>query len=334
MGMEVRLYMEKIRWGILATGGIARKFAEDLQHVPDAELVAVGSRTQESAEAFARQYGVPRAYGSYEALAEDPDVDIVYVASLHPGHREHVLLCLNGGKAVLNEKPFTVNADETEELIRTARDRGLFLMEAMWTRYLPAIRQVRTWIAEGRIGEVRAMNANFGYHGERDLDGRLLNPDKAGGALLDVGIYPVSFASMIFGQQPEQIAAQAFLGETGVDEHNAMLFSYPGGKSATLNSAVQLQLNNFCDIFGTKGSIHVPNFWMARSAVLNVNGEEAETYTYDGERFGYAFEAEEAGRCLREGLLESPDMPLDETLAIMRTMDEIRRQWGLRYPFE
>lgn len=326
--------MQKIRWGILATGGIARTFAEDLKRVEGAELVAVGSRTKESAEAFARQYGVARAYGSYEELVQDPDVDVIYVASLHNGHMEHVLLCLNAGKAVLNEKPFTVNADETEELIRTARSRGLFLMEAMWTRYLPAIRKVKEWIAEGRIGEVRAINANFGYKGERDLDGRLLNPLKAGGALLDVGIYPVSFASMVFGEQPERIASQAFIGETGVDEHNAMLFTYPGGRSATLNSAVQLQLNNFCDIFGTEGKIHVPNFWMARSAVLDVPGREPEHFEYTGDRIGYAFEAEEVGRCLREGLTESPDMPLDETLAIMRTMDEIRRQWGLRYPFE
>lgn len=326
--------MGKIRWGILATGGIARKFAEDLKHVPDAEAVAVGSRSRESAEAFAKEFGIPKAYGSYEELARDPDVDIVYVASLHPGHKEHALLCLREGKAVLNEKPFTVNAAETEELIRTARSLGLFLMEAMWTRYLPAIRKVREWIREGRIGEVRSMNANFGYDGIRDVEGRLLNPHKAGGALLDVGIYPVSFASMIFGRQPEQIASRAFIGETGVDEHNAMLFAYPEGRHATLQSAVQLQLNNFCDIFGTKGRIHIPNFWMARSATLETNDGEKEHYAYDGERFGYAFEAEEAGRCLKEGLTESPDMPLDETLAIMRTMDEIRRQWGLRYPFE
>jgi len=325
---------DKIRWGILATGGIAGKFAEDLRHVPDAEAVAVGSRTRESAEAFAGRHGIPRAYGSYEELVRDPDVDIVYVASIHPAHAEHVLLCLEAGKAVLNEKPFTVNAGEAERLIRTARGRGLFLMEAMWTRYLPAIRKVREWIADGRIGEVRSMNAAFGFCAPHDPDGRLLNPHKAGGALLDVGIYPVSFASMVFGRQPERIAARARIGETGVDEHNAMLFSYPGGRTATLQSAVRLQLDNHCDIYGTKGKIHIPQFWMAREAVLETSSGETERFAYDGPRTGYAFEAEEAGRCLREGLTESPDMPLDETLAIMRTMDEIRRQWGLVYPFE
>lgn len=326
--------MRKIRWGILATGGIARKFAEDLERVPDAEIVAVGSRTRESAEAFARRYGIPRAYGSYEELARDPDVDIVYVASLHPGHKEHALLCLNEGKAVLNEKPFTVNAGETEELIRTARSKGLFLMEAMWTRYLPAIRKVREWIADGRIGEVRSMHAAFGYNAVRDPDGRLLNPHKAGGALLDVGIYPVSFASLVFGRQPERIDSIAHIGETGVDEHNAMLFAYPDGKTATLQSAVQLQLVNDCHISGTRGNIRIPLFWMARSAELETENGETERFAYNGDRIGYAFEAEEAGRCLREGLTESPDMPLDETLAIMRTMDALRRQWGLRYPFE
>jgi predicted dehydrogenase len=326
--------MRKIRWGILAAGGIARKFAEDLKRVPDAEAVAIGSRSRETAEAFAGEFGIPKAYGSYEELVRDPDVDIVYVASIHNAHKENVLLCLNAGKAVLNEKPFTVSAAETETLIRTARDKGLFLMEAMWTRYLPAIRKVREWIAEGRIGEVRSMHANFGYHAVRDPEGRLLNPHKAGGALLDVGIYPVSFASLVFGMQPERISSHAYIGDTGVDESNAMLFAYPGGRSATLQSAVQLQLDNNCDIYGSKGKIHIPNFWMAKEAVLQTSDGETERFSYDGDRIGYAFEAEEAGRCLREGLTESPDMPLDETLAIMRTMDEIRRQWGLRYPFE
>ena len=323
-----------IRWGILAAGRIAGSFVEDLRHVPDAEAVAVGSRTREYAEAFAKKHGIPRAYGSYEELVRDPDVDIVYVASIHPGHREHVMLCLEAGKAVLNEKPFTVNAAETEQLIREARSRKLFLMEAMWTRYLPAIRKVREWIADGRIGDIRSMNAFFGIKGPDDPTGRHLDPHKAGGALLDVGVYPVSFASMVFGRQPERIASHAYIGRTGVDEHNAMLFSYPDGRTATLQSAVRLQLNNHCDIYGTKGKIHIPQFWMAKEAVLETEDGQKERFVYDGPRFGYAFEAEEAGRCLREGLTESPVMPLDETLAIMRTMDEIRRQWGLVYPFE
>lgn len=323
-----------VKWGILGTGWIAAQFTSDLAYAEGAEVCAVGSRSRQSAEAFAQQHNIRKAYGSYEELARDPEVDIIYVATPHPMHKENVLTCLEAGKAVLCEKPFTVNAADTEDLIRIAREKHLFLMEAMWTRYLPAIRKVRQWLEEGRIGEVQLLKADFGFRTEWNPQGRLFNPELGGGALLDVGIYPISFASMVFGTAPSSVAATAYLGETGVDERFSLQFAYEDGKAACLNGAIRLQLDNEARIYGTKGSIRIPDFFMARKAELHLHGEAVETFEYKGERKGYAFEAEEAGRCLREGLTESPDMPLAETLAIMRTMDGIRRQWGLVYPCE
>jgi len=323
-----------IRWGILGTGRIADKFAGDLALAEGAAAVAVGSRSRESAEHFARRHGIPKAYGSYDELVRDPDVDIVYVATPHPMHKENALLCLGAGKAVLCEKPLTVNAAEAEELIRAAREKKIFLMEGMWTRHLPAIRKVRNWLEEGRIGEVQLLEADFGFRTAWNPEGRWLNPELGGGALLDVGIYPVSLASMIFGGPPSRIDSFAHIGETGVDERFSLLFAYDGGKAAQLGGAVRLELGCEARIYGTKGVIRIPDFFRAKRAELRVHGEAEELFEYKGEREGFAYEAEEAGRCLREGLIESPVMPLDESLAIMRTMDEIRRQWGLVFPFE
>jgi len=325
---------QTIKWGILGPGWIAGQFTRDLKHAKGAEAVAVGSRTKEKAEAFAKEHGIARAYGSYEELVQDAEVDIIYVATPHPAHKDSVMTCLRAGKAVLCEKPFTVNAAEAEELVQYARERKLFLMEAMWTRYLPAIRKVQEWLAQGKIGEVRMMKADFGFRMGWDPKHRLLNPDLAGGALLDVGIYPISFASMVFGGAPEQVFASGYLGETGVDEQFSLIFTYSGGRTASMNGAVRVALDNDCTIYGTEGKIVISEFFVAKSVTLQVYGSADEKFEYKGEARGFAFEAEEAGRCLREGRLESVTMPLDETLELMRTMDMIRAQWGLKYPFE
>jgi dihydrodiol dehydrogenase / D-xylose 1-dehydrogenase (NADP) len=323
-----------IKWGILGTGGIASAFARDLNFARNTEKTAVGSRTKESAEKFAEEHGVSRAYGSYEELVHDPAVDAIYVATPHPFHKENVLACLRAGKAVLCEKPFTINSGELEEIIQFARDQKLFLMEAMWTKFLPPIVKAREWIDSGKIGEVLLVKAEFGFRASWDPDGRLFNPALGGGALLDVGIYPVTFASMIFGTNPEKILSTAHIGETGVDEQFSIIMSYPSGKTAALNGSFRVGLTDEAYIHGTEGSIRIPAFFRARSATLYKEGVEAETFHDDRKSAGYAFEIEEVGRCLNQGLLESPVVPLDESLKIMKLMDEIRGQWGLKYPFE
>ena len=323
-----------IKWGILGTGGIASAFAKDLAFAKNTEKTAVGSRTRESATKFAEEHGVSRAYGSYEELVQDSDVDAIYIATPHPFHKENVLACLRAGKAVLCEKPFTMNSGELEEIIQFARDKKLFLMEAMWTRFLPPIVKAREWIDSGKIGEVLLVKADFGFRAPWDPEWRLLNPALGGGALLDVGIYPVSFAAMIFGTNPEKILSSAHIGETGVDEQFSIIMSYPSGKTATLNGALRVGLTNEAYIHGTEGYIRIPSFHSAKSATLYKDGKEVEAFKDDRKSAGYAFEIDEAGRCLNQGLLESSVIPLDESLEIMKLMDEIRGQWGLKYPFE
>ncbi len=332
-----------IRWGILATGAIAHKFTKDLLLLAGdsgAVVAAVGSRSRDKAAEFAGLYGIPHVHGSYEELAADPDVDIIYVATPHPAHKDCSILCLKAGKHVLCEKPFAINARETEEVIRFARKSGLFLMEAMWTRYTPAIIKAREWLASGVIGEVKMLRADFGFRSGSGPDKRLLNLKLGGGALLDVGIYTVSLASMVFGESPSEIRSLAYIGETGVDEQSSTVFKYRGGGIASLNTAIRSSLANDAWIFGTKGRIHLPRFAYGRTAELFTgsnagNGKDAtETYSPDVAGEGYHFEASEAMRCIREDRTESVIMPLDETLAIMKTMDAVRDQWNLRYPGE
>ncbi|MGG4554453.1 Gfo/Idh/MocA family protein [Paenibacillus humicus] len=323
-----------IRWGIMGTGWIAEKFAADLTHVSNGEGIAVGSRTLNSANQFAAKFNIPRAYGSYEELVSDPEIDAIYVATPHPFHRDSVITALSGGKAVLCEKPFTVNSRELEEIIALAKEKRLFLMEAMWTRFLPPIIQVRQWLEEGRIGEIKLLKAEFGFRSDWNPSGRLLNPELGGGALLDAGIYPVSFASMIFGPNPEQVWSTAHIGETGVDEHFSILLDYGQGRSASLHGAVRLALTNEAYIYGTEGSIHIPSFLNATKAVLHVNGQEPVEVKDDRAAVGYAFEAEEVGRCLLAGETESSAITLAESLGIMQLLDQLRAQWGLKYPFE
>ncbi|HNP73172.1 MAG TPA: Gfo/Idh/MocA family oxidoreductase [Kouleothrix sp.] len=326
--------MPAIRWGILGTGNIAAQFARGLAELDDATLVAVGSRTPEAAAAFGQRFGAARAHGSYAALANDPDVDAIYVATPHPFHKDNTLLCLSAGKAVLCEKPFAINAGEAAEMIASARARGVFLMEAMWTRFLPHMVRLRELLAAGVIGEVRMLQADFGFRTGFDPRGRLFDPALGGGALLDVGIYPASLASMVFGA-PERIAGMAHLGATGVDEQSAMIFGYAGGQLALLSQATRTNTPHEALLLGTAGRIRVHgSWWKAASMTLSLDGQPDERIDTPSVGNGYNYEAAEVGRCLRAGLAESATMPLDETLAIMRTLDEVRAQWGLRYPGE
>lgn len=326
--------LEHIRWGILGTGAIAGSFATGLQSLDDARLAAVGSRSAESGAAFAERFDNPRVHVGYEELAADPEVDIIYVATPHPMHYPAVRLCLEAGKPVLCEKPFTVNAREAAELIALARERKLFLMEAMWNRFLPLSRRFIELAHDGTIGEPRLLTADFGFRHGGDAGHRLFAPAYAGGALLDVGVYVVSLASQLFGA-PERIATLAHLGPTGVDEQSAMIFGYPQGEMAQLTVAVRTSTLQEAVLMGDAGTlrIHSP-WWKPTKLTITRPGRPDEEIEIPFTGNGYNYEAAEAGRCLRAGLLESPGMPLDETLSIMQTLDQIRAEWGLVYPME
>lgn len=326
--------MQPIRWGILSTGNIAEQFAKGLAAVPDAELVAVGSRSQESADRFGAKYDVAHRHASYEALANDADVDVIYVATPHPLHAENTLLCLQAGKAVLCEKPFALNAAQAGRMIDEARSRKLFLMDAMWTRFLPHIVRLRELVAEGAIGDLRLLSADFGFRTAFDPKSRLFDPALGGGALLDVGIYPVALASMLLGT-PHTISSQAEIGATGVDEQSAFVFGYNHGALAALTCATRTATAQVATMYGTKGSIQLNSQWWSPSSLTVMReGEAEQVLTFDHIGNGYNYEAAEVGACLRAGRTESAIMPLDETLELMRTLDTIRGQWGLRYPSE
>lgn len=323
---------EVVRWGILSTGHISGKFAEALQRLPGAELCAVASRDPERASSFAREHGIPRAHASYAELAQDPGVDVVYVGTPHTFHRENSLLCMRAGKAVLCEKAFAINAREAEEMIRVAREEDVFLMEALVTRHIPLVKKFLEWIREGRIGEVRMVKASFCKRGSFSSRQRHLNPALGGGSLLDLGIYVISFASMIFGRPPEKVTGFGHLGTLGSDEQGAALLQYDRGEIADLSFALRTNAVNEAYILGTEGHIKVDElFSLPRKASLVIDGKAEEVIEDASTGDGLAFEALEVMRCLKAGLRESPFMPLEESLQIMRIMDRIRAPWGLTY---
>jgi predicted dehydrogenase len=322
-----------VRWGILATGGIARAFVQDLALQPGCEVVAVGSRSRASAEAFGGEFGVPHRHASYQALVDDPDVDVVYVATPHPGHHGAALLAINAGKAVLVEKPFAMDAGQAGEMIDAARERGTFLMEAMWTRFLPHIGRVREILAAGTLGDVVYLTAEHGQWFAADPRFRLFAPDLGGGALLDLGIYPVSFASLVLGA-PARITAVSDRAFTGVDATTSMIFQYDSGAHAVLTTTLRAASGNPAAIYGTAARIEIDGWFYTPTTfrVIARDGAELERFDQPYAGRGLRGQAAEVGRCLRAGLPESPLMPLDETYTIMQTMDEVRRQIGLSYP--
>ncbi len=330
----VRIMNERIRWGILGTGIVARDFAAGLAVVPDAELLAVGSRARETAEGFGEAYGVPRRYASYEALAADPEVDVAYVATPHTLHRDNTLLCLRSGKSVLCEKPFALNAGQAGEMVAAARERGLFLMEGMWNRCNPVVIEAKRLLDEGAVGKARMLVADFGVGRVPDPRHRLFDPAVGGGALLDLGVYPIAMASMVFGP-PATIATAAHLGPTGVDERSGIVLGHDDGSVAVLSTSLTEKTPSEATFFGSEGSLrlHGPIFRPVAITVARTGDEPRRIEpVLEGNAFNY--EAAEVVRRLRAGALESPAMPLDESLAIMRTLDAIRAAWGLKYPGE
>ena len=322
------------RWGILGPGNIAAKFATGVAALADQEVVAVGSRTQASADRFADRFSIRRRHTGYEALAADPEVDAIYVATPHNFHREHTILALRHGKHVLCEKPFAINAAEAQEMVDVAREAGLFLMEAMWSRFLPIIVEARRLIADGAIGAVQMIQADFGFRASFNPASRLFDPALGGGALLDVGVYPVSLATLLLGE-PDRIAAVAALGATGIDENTGMLLGYPGGEVALLATTVRASTLQEAIILGSAGSIrlHSP-WWVGNTLTLQRAGDDAEVVVRPFIANGYSHEAMEVADCVRAGRLESKTMPLNESLLVMRIMDAVRAQLGMKYPME
>ena len=321
-----------LRWGLLATGRIAASFARDLALLPDHELVAVGSRSAESAERFGGQFSVPHRHASYEALCGDPDVDAIYVSTPHPGHHAATLMAIAHGKAVLVEKPFAMDAAESQEMVDAARAAGVFVMEAMWTRWLPHMVRVREVLAAGTLGDIRYLTAEHGQWFPPNPDHRILAPSLGGGALLDLGIYPVSFAHMVLGD-PSAIVARSTPAFTGVDGTTTALFEYASGAQAVLATCLDAASNNPAAIYGTEARLEIDGWFYTPGGftVTAHDGTVLERYESPLAGRGMQYEAAEVGRCLAEGLLESPVLPLEETVSIMRTLDEIRGQIGLDY---
>jgi predicted dehydrogenase len=312
-----------LRWGIIGTGAIARAFAAELTRTDSGRVAAVGSRSLETAQAF----GAGRPYGSYEALVSDPEVDVVYVATPHPFHHANARLALEAGKPVLVEKAFTINAEEARDLVRLARERGLFLMEAMWTRFLPHMAEIRRILEAGELGEVVTVLADHGQWFALDPAFRLFAPELGGGALLDLGVYPVSLASMVLGT-PNRVVTLSTPAFTGVDGQTSILLGYPSGAQSVINCTSSAVSPTKAAIVGTDARIEIGQRWYGQTAFDYIpRGGEPRRYEA-GVPSGLRFEADEVARCLSEGLLESPLMPLDETVSIMETMDEVLAQAG------
>jgi predicted dehydrogenase len=331
-----------IRWGILGTGQIAKAFAEGLRDVPDAVLAAVASRQDETAQKFVREFAAGAAlpadsirhYGSYEALAGDTTIDAVYIATPNNLHADNALMCLHAGKAVLCEKPFTINRRQAREVVDVARSKKLFLMEAMWTRFLPAVREAKRLIDQGEIGQPRQIQADFGFRAEFDAQNRLFNRQLGGGGLLDIGIYPLSIAAYLLGPV-DQAQAQAVLCETGVDTQTAFILRHRNGALSSclcsINAATPMRLV----VSGSKGQIelHTPFFMSQALTITNADGV-ARTVELPFLGNGYTHEAIEVSRCLRGNASESPLMTLDESLDLMGLLDRMREQCGVKYPYD
>jgi predicted dehydrogenase len=307
----------------VSTGGIAHTFASDLQYTDDGVVVAVGSRSQASADQFGDEFNIPRRYGSYRELVQDDSVDAVYVATPHPMHLTDASLALEHGKPVLVEKAFTMNATEARELVALARAKDLFLMEAMWTRFLPHVRALRQFISDGALGEIVAVEADHGKWFAPDPTFRLFAPELGGGALLDLGVYPVSFASMILGT-PERVLAMVDPAFTGVDGQTSMLFGYANGAQSMLTCTSGARTATRACISGTEARIEIDGDFYGPTAftVISRDGQRGR-FEFSTQGRGLHYEAEEVARCLREGLKESPLMPLDESVSIMETMDRV-----------
>lgn len=327
--------MEKIRWGILGCGRIARKFAADLALVESGTLVAIGSRSAASANAFAAEFPVPHVHLDYESLATDPGVDVIYIASPHGQHYEHTLLCLRHGKAVLCEKAFALHRSQVQEMVDMARSRELFLMEALWSKFLPHYQLLMQWLRDGKLGQLKNVLINFGFAPTPPIPQRMFDPALGGGSLLDIGIYNVFFALSALGK-PDHIDAWMTPAETGVDEQCAITFRYNNGAVAQLFSSFSSNLATEADFSGTEGRIRLTSRFYEPSTTFEYYPGRVDTRQIipvpKEPGFGYQYEIRHVQDCLRQGLSESPIMSLDDSLLLMEVLDTIREKAGIRYP--
>ncbi len=359
---------QSIQWGFYGSGIVAQDVAADFSHVSDARIAAVSSRTLTSARQFAKKFNVPKVYESLALMLEDPELDIIYIATPHHLHQQHSLSCLQAGKAIVCEKPFTVSAAEAEIVIAAARQRNLFCMEAMWMRFFPLVQAAKKRIAENELGDIQLIQADFGYPTPFDPDNRFFNTELAGGALLDRGIYPISLAQYLLGN-PKTISSEAHIGATGVDEHSSCTLQYSSGTIALLSSTLRGLGTNEAVITGSKSTlkIHDPfyrpssvslrptkvgaiakrlaqsglkqtiknnpvvqSFRKIAAPIKRIIRGKTTTANFPGN--GYQFEIQEATRCLQQGLQESPIMPLEDTLSVLQIMDTMREQWNNKTP--
>ena len=325
-----------LRWGVVAPGGIAATMVEALHRFTRQRVVAVGSRSAERGRAFANRFGIGRAHDSYEALAADPEVDAVYVASPHSHHREHALLAIAAGKHVLVEKAFTRNAAEAREVVGAARSAGIACVEAMWTRFLPSTDVVRQLLADGALGDVETVSADHGQWFALDPASRLFAPELAGGALLDLGIYPVSFAAFVLGA-PTSVVARGTVTGTGVDRQVSAVLGSPSGAQAVVNTTLAARTPTVAAISGSRARIELdgPFYVPRRVRLVDRDGAVAESGRPRIEgHLGLCHEAAHLAQLVADGATESPLLPLAETVSIMETLDEIRSQVGVSYPGE
>lgn len=324
-----------LRWGVLGPGGIARDWTEALLARTGSRVVAVGSRSAERAEDFAARYGVEHAYGSYESLVADPEVEAIYVATPHSEHHDHALLALEAGKPVLVEKAFTRSAAEATAVVEAARSRGLLAVEAMWTRFLPHIDVVRRCLEDGLLGDVRAVTADHGQLLYPDGPQRLADPALAGGALLDLAIYPISFAHFVLGSF-DTVHATGTVAPTGVDAAETVAVIGPDGAIGTLASTMLAKTPCAASVAGTAGRLELDGWFYTPSSVRLIGPDDRELDRYETPQrdHGLAYEAAEFARLLRAGRTESDLLPLDETVAIMHALDQVRQQLGVRFPGE
>ena len=327
-----------IKWGIIGAGIIAKKMVDALRINPNCHLSAVASKSASKARMFADEFGIENAY-SYREIVASKEIDVIYVATTHNFHFENAKLALEHGKHVLIEKSFTVNAKEALELVRIARENNLFLMEAMWVRFLPSLKLLKNKIQSHKIGEPKLINITFGGFVSPDYEKRLKDPALAGGVTLDMGIYPISVVCYLLGELPLDIKSMTRFSDLGVDEISNYMFRFPSGCLANISTSYNLKMRNEAKIYGTKGFIEFPQFSAGeRFTIFKHEGTNEIQDTIDvlekNHSNGFIYQVEEVVRCIQEGRLESNIMPLNETISIMEVMDKMREEWGFRYPFE
>lgn len=322
-----------IRWGIIAPGTIANAFAKEVKNTKDGVLTAVYGRNENKAKEFAKEYNIEKYYSNIDEFLNDKNIDAVYIATPHNYHMEYANKCIEAKKHILCEKPFSYNYNTGKEVLNLAKENNVFIMEALWTLFLPTVNKAKKWIKENKIGKIKLITANFGFKSEEDINSRLYNPNLAGGALLDVGIYPILFSNFIMDDFPKEIKASAEFTNTKVDESDIINLKYEKGALASLTCSISVETDNTAVIYGEKGKIVIPKFWSSKECYLYL-GDRVEEFVDSYKEAGYKYEIEETNSCIKNEALESNIASHKITLELAKIMDEIRNQIGLVYPFE